>query len=97
MFPINFVVGAAVGAAATYVFKDDSAKQWLSDTGVKLKEGARSLTSSFKKQPPEQADDTIVAVETAEAAETVEVAEVVQEESTTTAKQADTASKKAKA
>ncbi|CAA6807703.1 MAG: Unknown protein [uncultured Thiotrichaceae bacterium] len=78
MFPIpmNFVVGAAVGAATTYVFKDDSAKQWLSETGGKLKEGSSSFIASFKKKPEEQAEDVVETVEAVaeSAAESVETA-----------------------
>lgn len=83
MFPMNFVVGAAVGAAATYVFKDESAKQWLSETGTKLKEGTSSFMASFKKNSEEQTENAAEKVEAA--AETVtesttETVETVAEE-----------------
>ncbi len=53
IIPINFVIGAAVGAVTTYVLKDESAKQWVKDTGNKLKDGTGSFMASFKKQPEE--------------------------------------------
>ncbi len=51
MFPFNFVVGAAVGAAATYIYKDEPAKKRLGETGTKLKEGVSSFMASFRKKP----------------------------------------------
>lgn len=68
---LNFIVGAAVGAVATYVFKDEQAKQWLDDTSKKLQEGAASFMDSFKKKPEETAAEAVQT--TAEAGvETVE-------------------------
>lgn len=46
IFPLNFVVGAAVGAATTYVYKDEAARQWVNEKGSKLK---GSLSFSKKK------------------------------------------------
>jgi len=53
VIPMNFVIGAAVGAITTYVLKDDTAKQWVKDTGSKVKSGASSLTGVFKKKATE--------------------------------------------
>ncbi|MEZ5453132.1 MAG: hypothetical protein R3E93_10030 [Thiothrix sp.] len=78
MFPLNFVVGAAVGAAATYVYKDEPAKHWLGETGQKLKEGANSFMASFKQKAEDKADDAAEVVE-AVAEETAKKAEEVQE------------------
>lgn len=57
MIPLSFVVGAAIGAAGTYVAKDDPAKQWVVETGKKLKEAATSFMESMKKKPEAQATD----------------------------------------
>lgn len=46
-FPIPFVAGAVIGAVSTYVYKDEAAKQWFSDTSSKLKNSTKSL---FKKK-----------------------------------------------
>ena len=50
---IPFIVGAAVGAAAIYVAKDDSSKQLIKDTGGKITGGVGAVTgkvtSMFKK------------------------------------------------
>lgn len=53
MFPVTFVVGAAVGAATTYVYKDEPAQQKLIVTGKKLKEGVSSFIESFRDKPEE--------------------------------------------
>lgn len=53
-FPINFVAGAAIGAVATYVMKDEVAKNWVADTSKKLKDQASSAVASMKKKPVEQ-------------------------------------------
>lgn len=69
MFPLPFVVGAAIGATSTYVYKDEPAKQWVQDTSKKLKEAAVSFMDSMKKKPEEPAE---ASVEAATAAQTVE-------------------------
>ena len=37
IIPANFVIGALAGAAATYVYKDDSAREKISSVGEKAK------------------------------------------------------------
>ena len=81
MFPANFVIGAAVGAATTYVFKDEPAKQKLIASGRKLKEGASSFMASFRKKPEIEADDVVEVVTEEVPAETI-VDEVEQEAAT---------------
>jgi hypothetical protein len=49
--PFPFIVGAVVGAVLTYVYKDHSSRQWLSDTGGKIKSTTGSFVESFKKNP----------------------------------------------
>lgn len=51
IFPINFITGFAVGAITTYVYKDEKAKSWLGNSSTKLKNGAGSVASVFKKKP----------------------------------------------
>lgn len=71
IIPANFVAGALVGAVSTYVFKDDTSRTWLKDTGNKLKKGGSSVIGKFKKK---KADDS----ETAKNGEVIEgVAEEV--------------------
>ncbi len=63
IFPLNFVVGAAVGAATTYVYKDEAARQWVNEKSSKLK---GSLSFSKKKaidEAPAPATQTDVAIE----------------------------------
>lgn len=67
MIPLGFVVGAAVGAAGTYVAKDESAKQWAIETGKKLKDAAVSFMASMKKKPEAAASEATVEVTTADA------------------------------
>lgn len=69
VIPLNFVAGAVIGAVTTYVYKDDSSKEWLRETGNKLKEGTSSFMSSFKKK----ADDTSESVIEVEEKDVVEV------------------------
>lgn len=57
MFPVNFVIGAAVGAAATYICKDESTKQRLAETTDKLKESLSSVTSVFQKKSDADTQD----------------------------------------
>ncbi|MGB5598222.1 hypothetical protein J9253_15895 [Thiothrix litoralis] len=78
MFPLNFVVGAAVGAVTTYVYKDDNAKQWLNETSEKLKNGVSSFMASFQKKAEDKAEDAAEAVVTV-VEEKVGKAEEVQE------------------
>ena len=68
---IPFIIGAAVGTAVTYVYKDDSSKQMLKDTGSKVTGGVSALTgkvtSLFKKsddeleEVTEEAEDKVAA------------------------------------
>lgn len=74
LIPMNFAVGAIVGAAVAYVYKDDSAKEALGSTGEKLK-------SLFKKKTEAVEDQETVAVEGQDA----EPAEVVAEATDATA------------
>lgn len=67
MIPLGFVVGAAVGAAGTYVAKDEPAKQWVIETSKKLKEATVSFVDSMKKKADVAASEAKVEVTTAEA------------------------------
>ena len=72
---IPYIIGAAVGAAVTYVAKDDPSKQLLKDTSGKVTSGVGSLTGKvsgmFKKseevteeiaeEVAEDAEDAVVA------------------------------------
>ncbi|MBJ6609851.1 MAG: hypothetical protein JG718_05775 [Candidatus Thiothrix moscowensis] len=67
MIPLSFVVGAAMGAAGTYVAKDEPAKQWVIETGKKLKEAAVSFMDSMKKKQEVATGEATVEVTTATA------------------------------
>lgn len=54
MIPVVFVMGTAVGAAGTYVYKDEPAKQWVVETSKKLKEAAVFFMDSMKKSQKQQ-------------------------------------------
>lgn len=79
LIPANFAIGALVGAAASYVYKDDAAKQALSSLGGKVKSGLDSTLGLLKK-PVTDADESIVAESAEDDAAGVEAAEVVAEE-----------------
>lgn len=51
IIPANLAVGALVGAAATYVYKNEAAKETLSGLGTKVKSGVDSTLGLFKKKP----------------------------------------------
>lgn len=67
VFPVNFAVGVVVGAAATYLYKSDTAKGKLAAAGKKIKEGVKSGTGSvtglFKKSPKTETEAEVVATE----------------------------------
>lgn len=75
LIPANFAIGALVGAAASYVYKDDAAKQALSNLSSKVKGGLDSTLAMLKPQQPETDSESAIAD-----AEGVEEAEVVAEE-----------------
>ncbi|MBO0615235.1 hypothetical protein [Thiothrix fructosivorans] len=79
MFPVAFVVGAAVGATSTYVYKDEPAKQWVQDTSKKLKEAAVSFMDSMKKKPEEPAEASVEAAATAQTVEGTVVVDKMEE------------------
>lgn len=69
--PANFAIGALVGAAASYVYKDEAAKETLSNLGNKVKGGLDSTLGLFKKKSEVDAEAEIVADVVAEKAEAV--------------------------
>ena len=75
--PANFAIGALVGAAASYVYKDEAAKETLSNLGSKVKGGLDSTLGLFKKTPV--AEEAIIA-ESVVADDVAAAAEVVTEE-----------------
>lgn len=77
--PANFAIGALVGAAASYVYKDESAREALSGLGSKVKDGLGSTLTMLKKKPEEVEEVTEEVVE--EVADTAsDVEEVVAEQ-----------------
>jgi len=68
---IPFILGAAVGSAVTYVYKDDPSKQKLKDASGKITGSVGALTgkvtSIFKKgeeevaEVAEEAEETVAA------------------------------------
>ena len=82
LIPANFAIGALVGAAASYVYKDDAAKEALANLSSKVKSGVNSTLGLLKKEPVTDAEEATVA-ESAGAeydAAGVEEAEVIAEE-----------------
>lgn len=79
MLPVGILAGAAIGAATTYVYKDETSRQWLGEMSAKVKDGTQSLMSKFKKEDEdvvqEAVDATAAEIDEVEA----EVAEVVAE------------------
>ncbi|NKB77854.1 MAG: hypothetical protein GKR96_12685 [Gammaproteobacteria bacterium] len=79
--PVHLALGAAIGAVGTYVYKDDSAREKLTATGGKVKEGVSSgigyVTGLFKKAPEVEAE---VEAQAEIQAETQAEAEAVVEE-----------------
>jgi gas vesicle protein len=64
LVPMNFAVGALVGAAAAYIYKDEPTKEALSGTAVKLK------NMLFKKKAEAVEDQNTDSVEVIEDAVT---------------------------
>lgn len=67
VFPLNFVVGAAVGAIATYVYKDEEAKNWVVDYTTKAREKVSSFVKPKEKEAQEEVEPVTGEVVTAEA------------------------------
>ena len=96
MFPVGMFFGAAVGAAVTYVYKDDSTKARVGEATENLKNKVSSLIASFKAKPNESEDemqneviDEVSQEATATEASAVEVVST-EETVTTTAKETPT-------
>lgn len=92
MIPVGFVSGAVLGAAATFVYKDDGVKQWFKDTGNTV---SNSVTGLFKKKEP-----TVETVEGVDKTDTVVVdstAEEVKSDAKVETKAEDVAAKGATA
>ncbi|PWQ97161.1 hypothetical protein [Leucothrix arctica] len=70
----SFVIGSAVGALSTYIYKDDEAKEKVSGTALKLKSGILGL---FKKK--EEVSEELVASTETVLEPAVEVTEIVKE------------------
>lgn len=72
MLPVGMFLGAAVGAAITYAYKDDSTKAWLVKSSDDLKSKASSLVASFKtKAEPEEAEAEVQVITTSDTASEV--------------------------
>lgn len=80
MLPIGILAGAAIGAATTYIYKDESSRQWLGEMSTKVKEGTQSLMDKFKKEEEvAQAQEAFdVEADEAAVAEAVDTEEDVQ-------------------
>lgn len=74
IIPMNFAVGALVGAAAAYVYKDESAKDAIGTAGAKLKGLLK------KKADPVEEQEILEAVDIAEAEAEVKAEDVKDEE-----------------
>lgn len=64
LIPANFAIGALVGAAASYVYKDDTAKEVLSSLGSKVKGGLDSAIGLLKQKP--EVEESVISGETSE-------------------------------
>lgn len=62
MVPVSFVTGAVMGAAATFVYKDEGVKQWFKDTSSSIGD---SVSGLFKKK--EKPVETVENVEKTDA------------------------------
>ena len=74
LLPLKFVMGAVVGACSTYLYKDESARTWVQDTGSKLKSG---VTGLFSRKKTVDSSDEVVQQESVVEAATVAVDDVV--------------------
>lgn len=68
IIPVNFIVGAVVGAVSTYLYKDEASKKWFRKTGSKVKNSVCSVVSSATSkngekvtESSEQAEEEVVA------------------------------------
>lgn len=73
----SFVIGSAIGALSTYIYKDDEAKEKVSGTALKIKSGISGLFKK-KEEATEELVETTEATEIAKEAAS-EVTEVVNE------------------
>ena len=64
MFPTSFVVGAALGAAITYLYKDQPARESFFEKSKQLKDKTIEKMGSLRKKP---ASDSIEQGQTATA------------------------------
>jgi len=55
--PMNFAIGVIMGAAAAYIYKDDSAKKALNDTGSKVKNLFKKKSESVENAAAEVVDE----------------------------------------
>lgn len=82
--PANFAIGALVGAAASYIYKDEAAKETLSNLGSKVKGGFDSTLGLLKKKPEAEVVEEAISAESVVADDAVvaeqDVAEAVPEE-----------------
>ncbi len=85
IIPVNFVVGAVVGAVSTYVYKDEACKKWFRDTGTKLKNRVYAFTA-FPVEPEEKVAES--ATQTGET-----VAEEITEKNVSAAAEAENTDK----
>lgn len=64
---IPYIVGAAIGAAITYVARDDSSKEMIKDTGGKVTSSVGAMvgkvTGMFKKNTKEATEEVAEVVE----------------------------------
>jgi hypothetical protein len=74
MFTINFLLGGAIGSAATYVYKDEKAREWVANAKANIQSGSQSFMSAFRKKSGQVVTDT-----TAQTAETASQAKEKQE------------------
>ena len=73
--PANFAIGALVGAATAYVYKDESARGMISGLGSKAKQGFSKLRGKSKDVVEEVSDQTVTNSDATESVvEAVEVA-----------------------
>ena len=92
MFPMNFVVGALVGVAGTYVAKDEPTRERLLETTQKIKAAATAFVDSLKKPAKTTVTTDTTTTVDAVPAETVVATATPSETVTTTVETAPAAS-----
>lgn len=61
MFPTSFIIGAALGAVATYLYKDQPARQRLIEKSKQMKDKTTQKIKALRKKPEAETQEQVTA------------------------------------